>query len=491
MKMAMKYSRIGFGSSATACLLVLSSCTVGPDYHKPATTMPSGWTRPAPGPATLPSMATTRPVELIAWWKSFGDPKLDRLVEEAINSNLGVQQAEARIRQARAQRGIDASAAWPDVTANGSYTRAHALTGTGKGANSNLYRAGFDASWEVDVFGGVRRNVEAADADIVATVEDRRDVLVTLLGDVAATYIDMRGLQERIDIARQNLATEQHSADLTRLKFEGGFVSGLDPANAQAQIASTRATIPVLESLVRQDIYTLSVLLGKEPGALVDELEVQKSIPTTPPEVPAGLPSELLRRRPDIRRAEAQLHATVARIGVATADLFPKFSLTGSAGLSANTLKGLSNWDNRSWSFGPSVSWDIFNAGRVDSNIQVQEALRDQSMLTYKQTVLIALKDVESSLVAYAKEQEHRAALADAVKANQHALDLANLLYTNGETDFLNVLTAQRSLLAAQDAYSQSTRTAATNLVSLYKATGGGWENNAYPTTRATTRPTK
>jgi outer membrane protein, multidrug efflux system len=320
-------------------------------------------------------------------------------------------------------------------------------------------------------------------------VEDRRDVLVTLLGDVAVTYIDIRGLQEQIDIARRNLVAQEHTADVTRRKKAAGFVGALDVANAEAQVASTKSQIPVLESQVRQDIYALSVLLGKEPGQLVEQLTVQTPIPTTPPQIPVGLPSELLRRRPDIRRAEAQLHAATAQIGVATADLFPKFSLNGAVGISGNKLSSLTNFNNRFWSVGPNASWDIFSGGRVQSNIKVQEALRDESFITYRRTVLTALKDVESSLVAYAKEQEHRTALADAVSANRRAVDLSTLLYAQGETDFINVLNAQRSLLAAEDAYASSTRTVSTDLVSLYKALGGGWENNAYPATRPTTQP--
>ena len=399
-----------------------------------------------------------------------------------MNDSLTLQQAEVRIRQARASRGVTDAAWWPNVNGTADYRRSRTPNPRGGGVQADQYRAGFDAAWELDVFGGTRRAVEAADADIIAAVEDRRDVLVSLLGDVALNYIDLRGTQDRINIAKQNLSLQQHTLDVTRRQFAGGFVSGLDVANAEAQVASTRSIIPSLESQARQDIYTLAVLLGREPGELVAELDSAGPIPTTPPDVPIGLPSELLRRRPDIRRSEAQIHAATARIGVATADLFPKLSLTGNLGISADTLSGLSSINNRNWSIGPSVTWDIFSAGRVQSSIEVQKALHDESTLAYRQTVLNALKEVENSLVAYSKEQEHRLALADSVAANRKAVDLANRLYEAGQVDFLNVLNAQRSLLVAEDAYSQSTRAVAGDLVSLYKALGGGWETRAFPT---------
>lgn len=472
------FQLLSFAGMAGLC--GLAGCTVGPDYKAPATTMPSKWVAPTTCPTTLPSNTISQPHELISWWKAFKDSQLDRLVDRAIVSNLTVQQAEARIRQARAARGIAESAYWPNVNADAAYTRGQVPN---NGKQQNLYKAGFDASWELDVFGQVSRSVESADANIVASVENRRDVLVTLLGDVATNYINLRGTQERIDIARENLALQEHTADVTRRQFAGGFVSGLDVANAEAQVATTRSQIPLLETAARDYIYTLSVLLGTEPGTLVDELTPTAPIPTTPPDVPVGLPSELLRRRPDIRSAEAQLHSATALIGVATADLFPKFSLTGTAGLTGSTLSSMSNFNSRYWSVGPSATWDIFSAGRIQSNIKVQEALRDEQFLGYKQTVLQALKEVDSSLVAYAKEQERRISLADAVTANKKAVDLATRLYENGQVDFLNVLNAQRSLLVVEDAYSSSTSSVATDLVALYKALGGGWENNAYPTT--------
>ena len=329
----------------------------------------------------------------------------------------------------------------------------------------------------MDIFGGTRRNLEAAGADLQAAVEDRRDVLLIMMGDVGTNYINLRGFQQQIAIARENLKAQKHNADIIQKRHDAGFVGGLDVANAKAQVATTEATIPVFESSARAAIYNLGVLLGREPAALTQDLAKAAPIPPTPPEIPVGLPSELLRRRPDIRRAEAQIHAATARIGVATADLFPRFFLTGSFGVTTsdvNKLGSLAN--NKFWSFGPSVTWPIFAGGRIYWNIKIQDALQEQALLTYEKTVLTALKDVETALVAYAKQQETRKSLSEAVANNRKAVDLATQLYLAGKSDFLNVLIAQRSLFATEDALAQSTAAVDTNLIALYKALGGGWE---------------
>ncbi|MFP5214067.1 MAG: TolC family protein, partial [Acidobacteriota bacterium] len=329
---------------------------------------------------------------------------------------------------------------------------------------------------EIDIFGGTRRNVEASEADIQAAVEDRRDVLVSLAAEIGTDYITLRGVQQQIAIARNNLASQKHTAEITRKRYEAGYVGRLDVTNAESQVATTASQIPVLESSAQSTIYNLSVLLGLPPASLEQELTVEGLVPATPPEVPVGLPSDLLRRRPDIRRAEAQIHAATARIGVATADLFPKFSLTGSFGFSSSDLATFASWGSRAWSFGPTVTWPIFNAGKIRSNIEVQNALEEQSLIGYQKTVLVALKDVETALVSYAKEQQHRTALMEVVTHDRKAVELAMTLYTAGKTDFLNVLTAQRSLYLSENALAQSTSNVAIDLVALYKGLGGGWE---------------
>ena len=287
---------------------------------------------------------------------------------------------------------------------------------------------------------------------------------------------NFRGYQQQIVVAQDNLKTQQHTADITRQKQQAGFVSTLDVANADAQVATTQSQIPVLEISARQSIYALSVLLARPPAYLLKELSETKPLPVTPPEVPVGLPSDLARRRPDIRQAEAQLHAATAQIGVATADLFPKFSLTGNVSWQSNLLQNWFTNPARGSSFGPSLDWALFQGGSIASNIRVQKALRDQSFISYQKTVLTALQDVENALIASTKEQEHRQALNDAVVASRKAVDVSLELYSAGQTDFLNVLQAQGTLYASENALVQSNSSAAQDLIALYKALGGGWE---------------
>ena len=463
------------------CLAASLGCAVGPDFKPPDMPVPAGWAGPPPLPAVTPAEK-----DLANWWTVFDDNKLASLIQQAVESNLDLKFAEARIRQARAVRGIAQSFLGPTVDATGSYQRSEAsvspTTGTGRNSDNtvsvttNQYFAGFDAAWELDIFGGVRRSIEAADADLQASVEARRDVLVTLTAEVARNYIDLRAFQQRISIARQNLEAQKHSAKLTRQRFEAGLASGLDVANAEAQVATTAALIPLLEASARQTIYSLGVLLGRPPAALVQELAPALAIPTVPPSAPMGVPSDLLRRRPDIRQAEAGVHAATARIGVAEADLYPRFTITGSIGVKASDFGSWLDWSSRLWSIGPGVTWRVFDMGRIRSDIAQQEALQDQSLIAYQKTVLTALQEVEGALISLDKEQEHRNALVDAVAFNQKAVDLSIKLYTEGQTDFLNVLQAQRALFLTQDALAQSTQTISTNLVALYKALGGGWD---------------
>ena len=463
-------------------------CAVGPDYRRPETKVPENWNGQEVVTKAQPSKTTTNPVTLVEWWNTFKDPALSSLVEMAIRANLDLRQAEARILQARASRGVAGAALLPEVDASALYQKSQGsseVLGGGAiataGGIRELFQVGLDASWEIDIFGGTRRNLEAATADLRAAVEDRRDVLITLVGDVGTNYLNLRGFQQQIAIARKNLEAQKKTAQITHRRFEAGFVSRLDVANADAQVATTAAQIPVLESSARAAIYSLGVLLGRHPAALEKDLIKPSPIPPTPPEIPVGLPSDLVRRRPDIRRAEAQLHAATARIGVATADLFPKFNLTGSFGVSADDLTRIGNLStSKFWSFSPSVTWPIFAGGRIRWNIKLQDAIQEETLAAYEKTVLTALKDVETALVAYAKEQEHRRSLAAAVDSNRQAVDLAMKLYLAGKTDFLNVLTAQRSLYVNEDALTQSTRTLATDLIALYKALGGGWEKNNY-----------
>lgn len=476
-----------FPTLGAGLALLVSGCMVGPNYRQPDVPVPSAWKEAQEGGVD------TRSAELTRWWTAFNDSLLNSLVQRAVQSNLDLRLAEARIREARAFRAVTAAGAWPTVDVSGSYAHIrnseNALslpsqggvpspTLSGGDLEHHLFKTGFDASWEIDLFGGVRRSVEAAEANIDASVEDRRAALMTLLGDVAKNYIDLRSFQRRLTVARANLKAQQEILDLTTVRFQVGLASDLDVARAEAQVNTTAAQIPVLESFLKQAAHRLAVLLGSEPGALAAELSTEAPIPALPPEVLVGLPSELLRRRPDIRRAERQLAAATAQIGAATADLFPKFSLTGAAGLQSFSASDWFSSGSRFWSVGPTIRWPIFDAGRIRANIEVRNAQQEQALRQYEKAILTALEEVENSLVNYAKEQARYRSLTGAVSANRRAVEMANELYLSGLQDFLNVLDAHRSLFTAENDLAQSEATMASNLVALYKALGGGWEAN-------------
>jgi len=457
---------------------LLGGCTVGPDFQRPQPNLPDEWHGTAPpAEGSLPAVA-----DLARWWTVFNDATLNALIQRAAATNLDLQQAEARIRQARAARAVAAGGLGPSLDATGAYQRSRTptanTTGERTAVTGELYQAGFDAGWEIDLFGGQRRSLEAADADLTAAVESRRDVLVSLMAEVARNYIQLRSDQQQLAITRRNLTAQQHSNRITRQRFEGGFVSGLDVAGAEAQAATTAAQVPLLESAVRQTIYSLSILMGAPPAALEAQLSPEGAIPLRPPVVPVGFPSDLLRRRPDIRAAEANLHAATARIGVATAERFPHFTIAGSAGFRAGEAAALFEAASGFWSLGPSVNWRLFDSGRLKAGVAVQQALADQALIAYRQRVLNALQEVEDALAALEKEQSRRDALATAVAANHKAVMLAERLYSDGMTDFINVLQAQQALLSTENALVQSRAAVATDLVSLYKALGGGWEND-------------
>lgn len=458
---------------------LLSGCAVGPDFQRPEADVPAGWRGAGPSPEETTPAAIDG--ALADWWQVFGDPVLNGLVQRATSANLDLELARARVRQARAARAVAAGGLGPTLDGAASYQRSRSSATTSSastrtaGVTGDQYEAGFDAGWEIDLFGGRRRTLEAADADLSAAVESLHDVLVSLTAEVARNYIQLRAYQQQAVITRQNLAAQQHSARLTRERFSGGFVSALDVANAEALVATTAAQLPLLEASTQQAIFSLGVLVGEPPAALADELSPAGAIPDAPPTVPVGVPSDLLRRRPDIRMAEANLHAATARIGVATAELFPKFTLSGSLGYRTADLGTLFQGASQFWAFGPSAAWRLFESGRIRANVEVQKALQAQEMITYRQTVLGALQEVENALVAATTEQQRRQALITAVAANRRAVALSEKLYAEGLTDFINVLQSQLSLLNTENALIQSTATVATDLVALYKALGGGW----------------
>jgi NodT family efflux transporter outer membrane factor (OMF) lipoprotein len=416
-----------------------------------------------------------------AWWTTFNDETLNRLIADARESNLDLRIAGARVREARAARGIVTADYWPDVDAVGGYSRSRASKTIGNlgqfaAGEQDLWQAGFDAAWEVDVFGRVRRGVQAADADIQAAVADRNDVLLTLLGEVARNYVELRGFQRQVVIAESNVKSQQETLELTRVRLNAGLGTDLAVAQTEATVAATQSQIPAFQNLAAQSIHRLSVLTGKPPAALMAELDVIRPVPAPPPEIPAGVPSELLRRRPDIRRAERQLASATARVGVATADLFPSFTLTGSLGVESNEFKNLGDNDSIFWSIGPGVRFPIFNRGRLRSALAVENARTDQAVAQYEQTVLRSLEEVENALVAYRKEYVRRESLARAVASSQRSVQLSQQLYQRGLTDFLNVLDAQRALYQNEDLLVQSESNVSANAVALFKALGGGWD---------------
>ena len=457
----------------------LGGCAVGPDFRPPQVPVPPAYSQTVSAPANQP------PETLADWWRLFHDPQLDSLIQEAALANLDVRLAQARVREARAQQGVARSALFPSVDANGQYARgrvsqnsANGLLAqeTGQSLQQNLFNAGFDMNWELDIFGGNRRALEAARADLGATEESSRGTRITVLADVGLNYLDLRGLQKQLAVARDNLRLQEQTLDLTRDRYRAGLASELDTSRAEAQVAETRSQIPLLEQDIESSIHRLSILLGKEPAKLESQLAAAAPIPAATPGIPIGLPSDLLRRRPDIRQAELEVAAATARIGVATADLFPKFYLTGTAGLESLSASDFFTAGSRFWSIGPSMKWPIFTAGRIRQNIKVQNARQEQTLIRYEQTVLTSLEEVENALVACGKEQEHHQSLAQSEAANRRAVELADERYRSGLVDFLNVLETQRSLLVVQDSLARSERTMGQNIVRLYKALGGGWE---------------
>jgi multidrug efflux system outer membrane protein len=466
------------------CVLLAASggCTVGPDYHPPGPSVPGRWSEPLAGGAT------DRSESLAEWWRAFHDTELDRLMKRAVRSNFDLRIAEARIREARALRSAASAGFWPTLEGSAAYRRLqtteHGLLGRAvelglTPLETNLFNAALDATWEIDVFGGTRRSVEAAEAAIGSAEEARRDMRVTLLAELGLNYIELRGLQKELAVTRSNLGAQEQTRALTSDRLKAGLSTELDMTRAEAQAAATASQIPPLETGIERAIHRLSVLLGEAPGSLAAELRDLTPVPNPPPEVPVGLPSELLRRRPDIRRAEREFAAATARIGVAVADLFPRFFLTGAVGLESVSASDFFTGGSRFWSAGPTIQWPIFTAGRIRQNIRVQDERQEQALLAYEQTVLTSLEEVENALVGYSKAQARFRELAVAERANRRAVELAHDRYRSGLVDFLDVLEAERSLYAIQVQLTQNEKAVSQNLVRLYKALGGGWNAEA------------
>jgi NodT family efflux transporter outer membrane factor (OMF) lipoprotein len=425
------------------------------------------------------------------WWKSFNDREFEKLVQQAVQANLDLQLAAARLAEARAARGIAKSELFPSINASAGATRNRQnVIGLPAGSSGQPrivpiefgnFQGGFDASWEVDVFGRVRRGLQAATADADAAAEARRAVLVAVLGEVGRSYAELRGFQLRLDIAEKNIAIQQDTLELTQARAKAGLATELDVERAAAQLETTRSAVPTLASGVASAIHRLSVLLGKEPDALRAELLPGAPVPVTPPDVPVGLPSDLLERRPDIRQAEAQIVAATARVGEAKAEFFPRFLLLGTAGRQASQLHDITLGMGNFFAAGPAVTLPIFTGGRIRSQVRVQDARLQQSVITYRSAVLSALEETEDALVAYSEEQSRREHLESAVKSNEESVRLSSELYKAGLTDFLSVLDAQRELYSDEDLLAQSRTAQTVDLIALYKALGGGWQSFPQP----------
>lgn len=466
--------------------LFLTACAVGPNYRHPQPSIPPQWTAPAAN-GTRPGVEPTND----EWWKSFHDAELASLITRAAQANYDVKISVARLEEARAASGIVNSSFYPQIGAGVSAERLRQIGVGLRPSPQNAgtvhpeifpyeidnYRGSFDASWEIDVFGRIRRQAEAARADVRASEQDRRNVLITVFGDVGRYYAELRGLQLRLEIANKNVSVAEDELKLTRDLAQAGQVTQRDVAQAEAQLESTRAQIPQLNAAIETSIHRLSVLTGQQPGALDGELSAKSPLPVLPPDVPVGLPSDLLTRRPDIQSAEAQLTAATARVGVAKADYFPTFTLFGSAGRQAAQLHELTLGLGNFFAAGPSISVPVFTGGRIRSNVAVQDARVREAWAAYQKTVLTSLEETENALVNYADEQSRRDHLKATVLASQDALDLANAQYRAGLADFLTVLDSERTLFANQDLLAQSDTALVVELVATYKALGGGWQN--------------
>ncbi len=458
----------GLTPFAILFIIVLSGCAVGPDYVKPQMQVSPDWSTKMEGGLNAGEMD---PNTLAEWWTTINDPILNNLIERAKANNFSLKIAFERIRESRARRAITAASLYPDLNVSGSATKSRTkdIPGT-----SNLYSANFDAGWELDIFGGVRRSVEAANADLQTTQENMYDTLVSLLAEVAVNYVDVRTYQSRLKSVQASIDLQNETYQLIIFRNEASLVDDLAVQQAKYNLESSRSQIPTLRAGLEQTMNSLAVLLGEQPGTLQEELNKVEPVPTPPENIIVGVPADIIRRRPDIRSAERALAAQTARIGVATANLYPSFTLNGSIGLNASKFTDMASG---TWSLtgGPRFSWPIFDAGAIKQNINVQSSLAEEYLLQYKSTVLSALQEVENDLISYAQDKARRENLRQAVQAAQTAATLAGQEFEVGLTDFTTVLDTQRSLLSFQDQLAQSDGAITSDVIRLYKALGGGW----------------
>jgi len=459
--------------SVIAVLIIAGCVAVGPDYARVEPDASEKWHTQLQGglnPGVLDSET------LAQWWRSLNDSILSSLEERAVKGNLDLKIAQARIREARALRGISKADLFPTIDTSASATNYRTSKNSSSFQEHKLYSVGFDAGWELDVFGGIRRSVEAAQANLEATQMELYDVLVSLLAEVALNYVEVRTFQTALTVTESNIKSQEETYKLNLSRYQAGIINELAVQQSLYSLEQARSLIPALQTGLEAAKNRLAVLLGQKPGAVHQELAERKPIPIPPVSVAVGVPAEAMRRRPDIRRAERDLAAQTARIGVATADLYPKFRLLGTIGLESVSTGDLFTANSRAWSITPGISWNIFRGGAIRQNIKVQSARQEQALMQYESTVLNAQEEVENVLVAYAKQQRRRESLAAATSAAQKAVQLAQDQYKVGLVDFSNVLDAQRSLLSFQDQLAHSNGAVTSNLIRLYKALGGGWK---------------
>lgn len=455
-------------------LVLIAGCAVGPDYQTPKTNVPGAFANSPTN--TLPADEAA----LATWWRGFKDARLDALIEQAITNNHDVRIATANLHEARALRGLARWDLLPTVQANGGYThtlasKAAAPPGVSRDdREQEFYDASFDALWELDLFGRVRRSVQAANADLAAVEASRLDTLVVVTAEVARSYLELRGLQNQLAVARKNADLQAETLKLTQQRLDGGRGTDFDVSRSRSLLGLTRSTIPPLEAAIEKTMYRIAVLTGQQPVALKTELSAAAPLPVELPALTASDPSTLIRRRPDIRAAERYLAATTARIGVATGDLFPRVTFIGRIGLEANTFSGLDQASADTWSFGPRITWAALDLGRVRSRIQAADARAEAALAYYEKAVLSALEETEGALKDFAQEQAQEYHLQDSAQASQQAASLARQRYEAGATDFLTVLDAERTLLEAQNRLAVSQTRTATAYVAVFKALGGG-----------------
>jgi multidrug efflux system outer membrane protein len=485
-------------SRTCACSLVLVAglgivgCAVGPNYRKPDLSAPPTWSRLE---ATTTAVANSGDRgDLTQWWRGLNDTLLSELVDEAQRQSLDLRKARARLRESRARRAAAGAARFPTVEASASASRFEssaggvagvggAAGGSAAGITGNQLSAGFDASWELDVFGGVRRGVEAADADQQAALASLDDARVTLVAEVARNYVEVRSLQVRLGIARDNLASQTETLQLAEFRAQAGLVSTQDVEQARGNREQTLAQVPSLETGLAEAEHNLDILLGQRPGTLHTRLSTAGPLPEVSAQVAVGIPADTLRQRPDVRAAERKLAAETARVGVAEAARYPSFKLSGSVGLDALIQGATGNTTGSSYSLLGSVTAPIFNAGRLKSQVEAQDAVREQAEVTYEQAVLTALQDVENALVALARNRERGEALTRAAKATRNAAQLARQRYGAGIIDFQSVIDTERTALSVEDSLASTRSDEVLALIRLYKALGGGWSHETEPRT--------